>query len=51
MEGGGYVSMDNDDVIIKEHKILAKGRGAGLYNSFEDLDEKIPDEIVSLTNV
>lgn len=51
MEGGGYVSMDNDDVVIKEHKILARGKGAGLYNSFEDLDEKIPDEIVSLTNV
>ena len=51
MEGGGYVSMDQDDIIIKEHKILAKGKGIGLYNSFQDLDENISEEIVPLTNV
>jgi hypothetical protein len=43
--------MDQDDIIIKEHKILAKGKGIGLYNSFQDLEENISEEIVPLTNV
>jgi recombination protein RecT len=50
MEGGGYVSMDDNQVIVKEHKVLARGRGKGLYDSFNELDTEATED-VSLSNV
>lgn len=51
MEGGGYVSMDSDEVVVKQQKALSKAKGRGLYTSFEELDSNEPIEDVSLSNV
>ena len=51
MEGGGYVSMDSDEVVVKQQRNLAKGKSKGLYTSFEELDGEESVEDVSLSNV
>jgi recombination protein RecT len=51
MEGGGYVSMDSDEVVIKQQKNVAKGKSKGLYTSFEELDSEESVQDVSLSNV
>jgi hypothetical protein len=42
--------MDDNQVIVKEHKVLARGRGKGLYDSFNELDTEAAED-VSLSNV
>lgn len=51
MEGGGYVSMDSDEVVVRQQRNLAKGKSKGLYTSFEELDGEESVEDVSLSNV
>ena len=51
MEGGGYVSMDSDEVVVKQQKNVAKGKSKGLYTSFEELDGEESVQDVSLSNV
>lgn len=51
LEGGGYVSLDDNEIIVKQAKSFNKPRGNNLHESFELLDEPLKNEGVYLDNV